>query len=99
MALKKMGFIVRGRGFDPEQHRQVMESPAFTLMIAGIGDLSQAPAAAQRLVAEGAEMLELCGAFGPRATAEVIAAIQDAVPVGVVAYDNDALDRLVALFG
>jgi hypothetical protein len=97
MALTQMGFILRGDGLQPARDVTRLESPAFTCIIVGISCVDEAPAAAQRLVAEGAQLLELCGAFGPTATAAVIAAIGDAVPVGAVAYDNAALARLVAI--
>jgi hypothetical protein len=98
MALKKMGFIVRGDGFDPTTHVSVMSTPMFTVITVGVGTPEQGVYAARRLLEEGVQLIELCGAFGPVATARVIAAIDDRVPVGTVAYDSHSISRLHSLF-
>jgi len=50
------------------------------------------------LVADGVQLIELCGGFGPIWTAKLIEAIDDAVPVGSVAYGPEAIDRIQAIF-
>lgn len=98
MALTNFGFIVRGDGFDPEKDVHVMETPTFKMTTIGISSPDQGPEAAQRLVADGAQLIELCGAFGPVGTAKIIEAIDDAVPIGSVAYGPEAIDRVHAIF-
>ena len=98
MALTNFGFIVQGDGFDPTRDVHVMETPTFKMTTIGVGRTDQGPEAAQRLVADGAQLLELCGAFGPVWTARVIEAIDDAVPVGSVGYGPEAIDRVHAIF-
>ena len=98
MALTNFGFIVRGDGFDPESDVQVMETPSFRMTTIGISQPEQGGDAARRLVADGAQLIELCGAFGPIWTAKVIEAIDDAVPVGSVAYGPEAIARVHAIF-
>ena len=98
MALTKFGFIVRGDGFDPETDVQIMESPDFKMTTIGISHLEQVCDAARRLVADGVQMIELCGAFGPIWTAKLIEAIDDAVPVGSVSYGPESIDRIHAIF-
>ena len=75
-----------------------METPSFKMTTIGISRPDQGPEAAQRLVADGAQLIELCGAFGPVWTARVIEAIDDAVPIGSVAYGPEAVDRVHAIF-
>jgi predicted polyphosphate/ATP-dependent NAD kinase len=58
-----------------------------------------APAAARQLVDDGAELIELCGAFGSAGTAAVVEAVGDRVPVGGVYYGGEATAGLAALFG
>lgn len=70
-----------------------------TLVCVGIGDISQAPAAARQLVADGAELIELCGGFGGAGLAAVIAAVEGRVPVGAVFYGVEASAGLQRLFG
>jgi hypothetical protein len=98
MALTNFGFIVRGDGLDPEKDVQVMETPTFKMTTIGISRPDQGAAAAKRLVADGVQLIELCGAFGPIWTAKVIEAIDDAVPIGSVAYGPEAIDRVHAIF-
>jgi hypothetical protein len=65
----------------------------------GLTDISAAPAAARQLLAEGVELIELCGAFGAAGLAAVIAAVDGRVPVGAVFYGCDASAGLQRLFG
>lgn len=53
---------------------------------------------AKRLVDDGVELIELCGAFGPVWAARIIEHIDGAVPVGMVAYGPEAVDQVHAIF-
>jgi hypothetical protein len=98
MALSRFGFIVTGRGLDPSVHRQEMTSGAFTMITVGVSRPEQGVAVAQALVAEGIQLLELCGGFGPLWTARVLEAIEHRIPVGSVAYGPESIDQMYALF-
>jgi hypothetical protein len=98
MALRKFGFIVTGSELDPAQHRQVMQSPNFTMISVGVADPSQGLAVARQLAAEGVQLVELCGGFGPRWTAQIIEALGPSIPVGSVAYGPESIDAMHALF-
>lgn len=98
MALTKFGFIVTGGQLDPAQHRLIMRSGAFEMIAVGVGKASQGPAVAKGLVAEGVQLLELCGGFGPIWTAKVIEAIDGRIPVGSVAYGPESISAMHALF-
>lgn len=54
--------------------------------------------AAKRLVDDGVELIELCGAFGPVWAARIIEHIDGVVPVGMVAYGPEAVDQVHAIF-
>ena len=75
-----------------------METPSFRMTTIGISLPEQGADAARPLVADGAQLIELCGAFGPIWAARVIEAIDDAVPVGSVVYGPEAVDRVHAIF-
>ena len=98
MALTKFGFIVTGRSLDPAHHRLIMRSNAFEMIAVGVEKASQGPAVAKELVAEGVQLLELCGGFGPIWTAKVVEAIDGQIPVGSVAYGPESIDAMHALF-
>ena len=70
-----------------------------TLICVGIPSVAHASDAARRLVADGAELIELCGGFGGAGLAAVISAVDGRVPVGAVFYGVDASAGLQRLFG
>jgi len=100
MALEKWGFIYL-LGDDPiAEPRQDLLGPTRCRLVAvGVPTPGQAPEVAKRLVAQGVQLIELCGAFGPVWTARVIEAIDGAVPVGSVGYGAEAIEQLHRLFG
>ncbi len=98
MALTNFGFLVTGAGLDPARDVQVIENDGFRMTTIGMSSPEDGPAAAKQLVDGGAQLIELCGGFGPVWTARVIEAINDAVPVGSVGYGPEAIDRVHAIF-
>lgn len=98
MALTKFGFIVTGSGLDARVHRMVMRSESFEMVVVGVATAADGPSVARTLVDEGAQLIELCGGFGPTWTAQVISAIGARVPVGAVGYGPEAISALHALF-
>lgn len=98
MALTRFGFIVTGAQLDWQKNRVTMESPAFTMLAVGVSKAEEGPRVAQWLVAQGVQLIELCGGFGPVWTAKVIESVNGAVPVGSVAYGPESIDAMHALF-
>lgn len=98
MALRRFGFIVKGAGYDPGRHVTRLESPEITTTVVGVSTPEEALAVATRMVADGVQLIELCGGFGPVWTAKVIDAIGGAVPVGSVGYGPESIDQMYALF-
>ena len=70
-----------------------------TLVCVGVPSVADASDAARQLVAEGVELIELCGGFGGAGLATVISAVDGRVPVGAVFYGVDASAGLQRLFG
>jgi len=70
-----------------------------SLTCVGVTSVDAAPAAARRLVADGVELIELCGAFSGAGLGAVTAAVEGRVPVGAVFYGVDASAGLQRLFG
>ena len=70
-----------------------------TLVCVGVPSVADAPAVARQLLADGVEMIELCGGFGGAGLAAVISAVDGRVPVGAVFYSVDASAGLQRLFG
>ena len=89
MALERFGFIVVGDRFEQEQG-----TDNFTMKVVGIQSPKEAPDVAQKMVEEGVQIIELCGAFGPLWTSKVIEATGNKVPVGTVTYGPESMPGL-----
>lgn len=99
MAPTKWGFIYTlGDEGDPGENTDFVGSGACRLITIAVERPGQAPEAAKKLVAEGVELIELCGAFEPVWTGRVIEEIDGAVPVGGVYYGAEATDQMHELF-
>ncbi|MFC7409277.1 DUF6506 family protein [Hydrogenophaga atypica] len=93
MALTKFGFIVTGDRFV-----QYQGTDNFSMKVVGVREPSEGIAAAKDMVAEGIQLIELCGGFSPVWAGKVIEAIDYKVPVGVVAYGQESIDAMYRLF-
>jgi 2-keto-3-deoxy-6-phosphogluconate aldolase len=99
MAINASSFIFKGRGFSAVTHRADFRSAFFTMSVVGVSSVNEAHAVASALVADGTQVIELCGGFDA-ADAEAIAeSIGRAVPVGVVGFSGQSLQQLAALRG
>lgn len=95
--LNNYGFIFLSPDADPLKHRAVIETRGFKTTLVAVPDPSAAPAVAAALLAEGVQLVELCGAFGPLWTSRVLDATQHRVPVGAVGYGVESVAALTAL--
>jgi len=93
MALTHFGFIVTGDDFVQQQG-----TPGFSMKVVGVSDPAQGIEVARQMVAEGIQLIELCGGFSPVWAGRIIEAIDYRVPVGVVAYGPESIDALHRLF-
>ena len=69
-----------------------------SLVCVGLPNVSAAPAVARQLVAEGVELIELCGGFGGAGLASVVSAVDKRVPVGAVFFGVEASVGLRRIF-
>jgi hypothetical protein len=98
MALTHWAFIYTAPGTDPAGVVTVVDNGRCRTVLAGVPDVDGGVRIAPRLVAEGAQLLELCGGFGPVGTARVLEAVGGAVPVGTVGYGPESVDGVCAIF-
>ena len=92
-------YIFLGPELDPQQHRSEMKTDKLTFVAIGI-DFKQKEKVievAKDAIAQGAQMIELCGGFGPLWIAKISEAIDFKVPVGSVAYGPEARKPLLDL--
>jgi hypothetical protein len=99
MAFNNWAFMYLGVGTeDPAVDRAVIEQGGLRTAIVAVPDRSMAAQVAAELVEAGAQLIELCGAFGPAGAAAVVEAVGDRVPVGAVGYGAESISKLAALF-
>lgn len=98
MALHRWGFIYTAAGADPQRDRTVVDTGACATILVGVSTADQGVDVARQLVADGVQLIELCGGFGPVHTGRIIEAIDGAVPVGSVGYGPEAVDQVHAIF-
>ena len=92
-----LGFIYVAAGCPSDGRVTVDDTGECRTVLVGVAKPEQGIAVAQRLVADGVQLIGLCGAFGPPWTARTLDAI-GTVPVGSVAYGPESVDGLHAIF-
>lgn len=68
------------------------------MKVVGVKSPEQGIQAAREMVAEGTQLIDLCGGFSPVWAGKIIEAIDYAVPVGVVAYGPESISGMYRLF-
>lgn len=99
MKFNHFAYIFLGPDLDPARDRTSITTPNFTFTTVGI-DFQHKEAVikvAKEMVAQGAQLIELCGGFGPLWIAKVSEALNFSVPVGSVAYGPEARKPLLDL--
>jgi len=99
MKFNHFAYIFLGPELNPEKDHAVIKTDKLTFMAIGIDfhHKEQVIQAAKDAIAQGAQMIELCGGFGPIWVAKVSEAIDGQVPVGSVAYGPEARKPLLDL--
>lgn len=98
MALRHWAFIYTAPGAPESGTFTRVETPACVTVLVGVPNADAGVRLARGLVDEGAQLIELCGGFGPIGTARVLEAIGGAVPVGAVGYGPESVDGVHAIF-
>jgi hypothetical protein len=92
-------YIFLGPGLNPQTDRAIIKNDQVTFTTVGI-DFQHKDLVidvAKEAIINGAQMIELCGGFGPLWIAKVNEAIHGKVPVGSVAYGPEARKPLLDL--
>ena len=97
--MKKWGFIYTLGDNTAQPRRDRLGTATCELICLGIPTVEDAAIAAQQLVNEGVELIELCGAFGGPGLATVLRTVDGKIPVGSVFYGGEASTGLHKLFG
>ena len=82
---------------DPKKNRAEIVSDEFSFTAIAVDKFEQATDVAKEEVQKGAQLIELCGAFGVQGTQKIIDAIDNAIPVGNVSYSFPDIHKLLNL--
>ncbi|WP_448608713.1 DUF6506 family protein [Geodermatophilus sp. URMC 60] len=83
-------YVYEHPGADPVSDRFVIDRHGQRTLLVPVAAADDAPAVALDLVAEGVQLIELCGGFTLVAAARVTEAVGGRVPVGHVTFTVDA---------
>lgn len=97
MALTRWAFIYTLGSEATAPREDVLGSDDCVLVSVGVPSVGEGPEVARRLVDEGVQLIELCGAFGPAGTAAIVEAVAGRVAVGGVYYGVEAIGSLAEL--
>ncbi len=97
MALNHYVYIFRSKSIDPAKNRAEIKSDKMLFVAIAVDELEQAIEVAKEEVQKGAQLIELCGAFGVSGAQKVIEAVDNAVPVGNVSYSLTDIHKLLNL--
>ncbi len=97
MKLSNYGFIMIDPSYKKEE-KAVLNSDIFKTTVYCVKDIDVACKSAKRLVADGVQLIELCGAFKGDMPEQIIKAVDGKIPVGCMAYSEKEREKLMAFF-
>lgn len=99
MKFNHFAYIFLGPGLNPDENRVTIKTDKLTFTAIGIdfNHKDQVLYIAKEMLANGAQMIELCGGFGPLWVAKVSEVLENRIPIGSVAYGPEARKALVDL--
>ena len=83
----KAAFIFLAPHADSSRDRSVIKTEDVELYVVGCENYKKACEAAKDILKENISAIELCGGFGNLGAAEIVKAIDNKIPVGVVKFD------------
>lgn len=95
MSLTRYGFIVKAPGYQSDTHHAVIETPQFRTQVVCVSSVAEAQHVARQMIANGIELIELCGGFGQEGMAELVAALNTEIPVGYVTFAEQENTKLL----
>ena len=97
--MQKWAFIYTSGDGEAPPVRSETGTPACELITVGVPDTAVDGDLIESLIADGVQLIELCGAFGPTEAARVIEQVAGRVPLGYVTYPGSEAAGLHTLFG
>ena len=86
-----------GPEYNPEIHTATIESPCFRTCVIAVESLQQACLAADKMILDGIQVIEICGGFNSSDSKEIVKHINGAVPVGHICFTDGEEIKIAAL--
>lgn len=96
--MKKFAVIQMGPTYTPEEHRATFQLPNMAVYIRTVRNFAEATACVQELAADGVGCIELCGAFGPAQTRELIECTGGKIAIGYGTHFPEQTEMFNAFF-
>lgn len=86
--VKSWAFIFLSSGYSPENHTVKLDNDQTKVTMIGLdpNEIHRVVDLSKQLAADGVQVIELCGGFGPQWVAKIKEATQNKIPVGTVMY-------------
>ena len=99
MKFNNYAFIYLCPGFSPENNTSVSKNDQATFTAVGLdfADKAKVIDVAKQLIADGVQMIELCGGFGPTWIVKIQEAIDYTIPIGGAFYGPEARQPILDL--
>ncbi|MCV6546581.1 MAG: DUF6506 family protein [Cohaesibacter sp.] len=94
MKLSQYAFIMIGEGYSPAQIT-TLTSDHFSTTLICVANIDMACDEARKLVAEGVQLIELCGAFKDQMIDAIIETVDGKIPVGNMGMRDDERAKLM----
>ncbi|ATQ41161.1 DUF6506 family protein [Caulobacter mirabilis] len=95
--ITRYAFILMIPGADPVRDRIVIERDGLTSTIFPTPSADAVTRSVQLAAEDGAQLIEICGAFGPVGAAAAIEAVGGRIPIGSVSFGPESITSLAAL--
>lgn len=95
--MRKLAVILMTESYNPDEDFALFRSSKLITSVITVRTMDEALEVAKDVTAQGADAIELCGAFGSDGAEQIIKATSGRVPVGHVVYNENQSD-LVRVF-
>ena len=95
MKLTKYAFLMIGDGYTPAQIT-TLDSGAFATTVICVENINMACEEAKKLLPQGIQLIELCGAFKGDMVDAVITAVEGKIPVGNMGMRDEERSKFMS---
>lgn len=88
MQISRYAFLVKGPGYFPAEHTAEIRSQEFSTKVVGVSDFHAALPTVQQLIADGVQLIELCGGFTEVEAEELRRKTGRKIPIGAIKYEK-----------